>query len=98
MAARKKTMRLAVHQISDAVSLMHNSRQMTIATLPKRLGFFTRLLDQADPTERYRLATAPIIHAERVGFDSARIAPHHFPQDEGGLPAPFAFPAPVAPP
>src|SRR5256712_6244305 len=93
---RKKTMYLAVQQISDAVSLMHNSRRMTIATLPKRLGFFTRLLDQADPTERYRLATAQIIHAERFGFDSAWIAQHHFHEDEGGLPAPFVFLAQVA--
>src|SRR5437773_5439775 len=69
---------------------------MTIATLPKRLGFFTRLLDQADPAERYRLATAQIIHAERFGFDSAWIAQHHFHEDEGGLPAPFVFLAQVA--
>ena len=96
MAAQKKTMYLAVQQISDAVSLMHNGRQMTIATLPKRLGFFTRLLDQADPAERYRLATAQIIHAERFGFDSAWIAQHHFHEDEGGLPAPFVFLAQVA--
>jgi len=41
------------------------------ATLPKRLGFFTRLLDQVDPGERYRLATAQITHAEQLGFDSA---------------------------
>src|SRR2546428_9713545 len=64
---------------------------MTIAALPKRLGFFTRLLDQADPTERYRLATAQIIHAERFRFDSAWIAQHHFHEDEGGLPPPFVF-------
>jgi putative FMN-dependent luciferase-like monooxygenase len=96
MAAQKKTMYLAVQQISDAVSMMHNGGQMTIATLPKRLGFFTRLLDQADPTERYRLATAQIIHAERFGFDSAWIAQHHFHEDEGGLPAPFVFLAQVA--
>ena len=83
-------------QISDAVSMMHNGRQMTIATLPKRLGFFTRLLDQADPAERYRLATAQIIHAERFGFDSAWVAQHHFHEDEGGLPAPFVFLAQVA--
>src|SRR5256712_7194597 len=97
MAARKKTMRLGAQQIWDAVSLMHNSRQMMIATLPKRLGFFTRLLDQADPTERYRLATAQIIHAERFGFDSAWIAQHPFHEDEGGLPAPVVFLAQVAP-
>ena len=96
MAAQKKTMYLAVQPISDAVSLMHNGGQMTIAALPKRLGFFTRLLDQADPAERYRLATAQIIHAERFGFDSAWIAQHHFHEDEGGLPAPFVFLAQVA--
>ena len=76
--------------------MMHNGGQMTIATLPKRLGFFTRLLDQADPSERYRLATAQIIHAERFGFHSAWIAQHHFHEDEGGLPAPFVFLAQVA--
>src|SRR6266568_1520334 len=70
-------------------------RSMT-PTLPKRLGFFTRLLDQADPAERYRLATAQIIHAERFGFDSAWIAQHHFHEDEGGLPAPFVFLAQAA--
>ena len=69
---------------------------MTTATLAKGLGFFTRLLDQADPSERYRLATAQIIHAERFGFDSAWIAQHHFHEDEGGLPAPFVFLAQVA--
>src|SRR4249920_1469477 len=69
---------------------------MTIATLPKRLGFFTRLLDQAAPAERYRLATGQILHAERCGFDSAWVAQHHFHEDEGGLPAPFVFLAQVA--
>src|SRR5262247_1163968 len=69
---------------------------MTIATLPKRLGFFTRLLDQAAPAERYRLAAAQIVHAERCGFDTAWIAQHHFHEDEGGLPAPFVFLAQVA--
>jgi putative FMN-dependent luciferase-like monooxygenase len=64
--------------------------------MPKRLGFFTRLLDQADPAERYRLGTAQIIHAERCGFDSAWVAQHHFHEDEGGLPAPFVFLAQIA--
>jgi alkanesulfonate monooxygenase SsuD/methylene tetrahydromethanopterin reductase-like flavin-dependent oxidoreductase (luciferase family) len=63
----------------------------TIAKPPLRLGYFTRLLDQADAAERYRLATAQIIHAERCGFDSAWVAQHHFHEDEGGLPAPFVF-------
>jgi putative FMN-dependent luciferase-like monooxygenase len=65
-------------------------------TGPKRLGFFTRLLDQATAGERYRLATEQIVHAERYGFDSAWVAQHHFDGDEGGLPAPFVFLAHVA--
>jgi len=69
---------------------------MTIATPPRRLGFFTRLLDQAEPAERYRLATEQIVHAERLGYDSAWIAQHHFHEDEGGLPAPFVFLAQIA--
>ena len=71
-------------------------RSMTTATPPKRLGFFTRLLDQADAAERYRLATAQILHAERCGFDTAWVAQHHFHEDEGGLPAPFVFLAQTA--
>ena len=35
----------------------------------KRLGFFTRLLDDVGPAERYRLATEQIIKAEEQGFD-----------------------------
>jgi hypothetical protein len=37
----------------------------------KRLGFFTRLLDDAPAKERYRLATEQIRHAGRVGYDTA---------------------------
>src|SRR5256885_6559327 len=59
--------------------------------MTKRLGFFTRLLDEAPAGERYRLATAQIVQAERCGFDSAWIAQHHFHEAEGGLPAPFVF-------
>lgn len=62
----------------------------------KRLGFFTRLLDQVDAAERYRLATEQIRHAETFGFDSAWIAQHHFHEGEGGLPAPFVFLSHVA--
>lgn len=69
---------------------------MTTVPSPKRLGFFTRLLDQADAAERYRLATAQIVHAERCGFNSAWIAQHHFHEGEGGLPAPFVFLAQAA--
>jgi putative FMN-dependent luciferase-like monooxygenase len=57
----------------------------------KRLGFFTRLLDEATPAERYRLAAEQIRQAEKSGLDSAWIAQHHFHEREGGLPAPFAF-------
>ncbi len=62
----------------------------------KKLGFFTRLLDNAAPAERYRLATEQIRHAERFGFDSAWVAQHHFQEAEGGLPSPFPFLAHVA--
>jgi putative FMN-dependent luciferase-like monooxygenase len=64
---------------------------MTMTTSIKRLGFFTRLLDDTDAAERYRLATAQIVQAEKSGFDSAWIAQHHFHEAEGGLPAPFVF-------
>lgn len=69
---------------------------MTTKPAIKRLGFFTRLLDQTDAAERYRLATAQIAQAERCGFDSAWIAQHHFHEGEGGLPSPFVFLAHVA--
>lgn len=58
---------------------------------PKRLGFFTRLLDAAPPAQRYRLAVEQIAHAEAEGFDSAWVAQHHFHEQEGGLPSPFPF-------
>ncbi|TDR93483.1 putative FMN-dependent luciferase-like monooxygenase [Enterovirga rhinocerotis] len=61
-----------------------------------RLGFFTRLLDEGGPGERYRLATEQIRQAERFGYDSAWIAQHHFDGDEGGLPSPLVFLAHVA--
>lgn len=62
----------------------------------RRLGFFTRLLDEGDAGERYRLATAQIRHAEAQGFDAAWVAQHHFHEGEGGLPSPFVFLAQVA--
>ena len=57
----------------------------------RRLAFFTRLLDEAPATERYRLATEQIVHAERCGFDTAWVAQHHFHEHEGGLPSPFVL-------
>lgn len=64
---------------------------------PRRgLGFFTRLLDDASPGERYALAAEQIRTAERLGFDSAWVAQHHFSASEGGLPAPLVFLAHLA--
>ena len=57
----------------------------------KRMGFFTRLLDDVPPAERYRLAAAQIRHAEAHGYQTAWVAQHHFHEAEGGLPSPFAF-------
>lgn len=62
----------------------------------QRLGFFSRLLDDAPAGERYRLVTAQIVHAEALGFDSAWVAQHHFHEAEGGLPSPLVFLASVA--
>lgn len=62
----------------------------------KKIGFFTRLLDDASPSGRYELAIEQIIHAERNGFDTAWVAQHHFHRDEGGLPSPFVFLANIA--
>ncbi|MFG1680897.1 putative FMN-dependent luciferase-like monooxygenase [Nonomuraea sp. NPDC049269] len=61
-----------------------------------RLGFFSRLLDDAPAGERYRLAAEQIGHAESFGFDTAWVAQHHFDGAEGGLPAPLVFLAHVA--
>jgi putative FMN-dependent luciferase-like monooxygenase len=61
-----------------------------------RLGFFSRLLDDAPAGERYRLVTEQIAHAEAHGFDSAWVAQHHFHESEGGLPSPFVFLAHIA--
>ncbi|OOG75059.1 putative FMN-dependent luciferase-like monooxygenase [Sinorhizobium sp. A49] len=65
-------------------------------TLRKRLGFFTRLLDDVPAGARYHYAAEQIATAERFGFDTAWVAQHHFHADEGGLPAPLVFLAHVA--
>ena len=62
----------------------------------KRLGYFSRLLDDVPAGERYRLVTEQIVHAEALGFDSAWVAQHHFHENEGGLPSPLVFLAHVA--
>lgn len=64
---------------------------MSHSPTPKRLGFFSRVLDQTDPATRYRLVAEQILHAEKHGFDSAWVAQHHFNGEEGGLPAPLVF-------
>lgn len=56
-----------------------------------RIGFFTRLLDQGTPAQRYRWALEQIQQAERHGFATAWIAQHHFDANEGGLPTPWPF-------
>lgn len=61
-----------------------------------KLGFFTRLLEEVDAGERYRLAAVQVRHAERLGFDTAWVAQHHFHAAEGGLPSPMVFLAHLA--
>ena len=61
-----------------------------------RLGFFTRLLEDASAADRYRFALEQIDQAEQSGFASAWIAQHHFGEDEGGLPSPFVLLAAAA--
>jgi putative FMN-dependent luciferase-like monooxygenase len=61
-----------------------------------RLGYFTRLLDDVPPVERYRNAIEQFVRAEELGFDTAWVAQHHFHRDEGGLPSPFVLLAQAA--
>lgn len=55
------------------------------------IGFFTRLLDDVAPAQRYRYATEQIQHAEKFGYQTAWVAQHHFHGAEGGLPSPLVF-------
>lgn len=61
-----------------------------------KLGFFTRVLDDAAPPDRYRLGLEQIAHAESLGYETAWVAQHHFHEFEGGLPAPMVFLAQAA--
>lgn len=61
-----------------------------------RLGFFTRILEDTTPRERYRNALAEFVRADELGFDTGWVAQHHFHRDEGGLPSPFVFLAQAA--
>ncbi|WP_417506898.1 putative FMN-dependent luciferase-like monooxygenase [Microbacterium sp.] len=65
-------------------------------TTTPTVAFFTRLLDDAAPAERYAFATAQIQQAERHGIGRAWVAQHHFHAAEGGLPSPLVFLANVA--
>lgn len=60
-------------------------------TQSKRLGFFSRLLDDAPDGERFRLGAEQVRHAEALGYHSFWLAQHHFDRDEGGMPSPFVF-------
>lgn len=64
---------------------------MTNSSTGPRLGFFTRLLEDAPADQRYRFALEQIQTAETHGFDSAWVAQHHFCAAEGGLPSPLVF-------
>lgn len=61
-----------------------------------RLGFFSRLLEDAPPADRYRFGLEQIQRAEQSGFASAWVAQHHFGAHEGGLPSPLVFLAAAA--
>lgn len=63
---------------------------MTLGT-EKRIGFFTRVLDDAEAGDRYRIAVDQIVAAEALGYHGAWLAQHHFDRDEGGLPSPFVL-------
>ncbi|MER7797855.1 putative FMN-dependent luciferase-like monooxygenase [Microbacterium sp. NPDC096154] len=69
---------------------------MTPAPDGPRIGFFSRLLEQAPAADRYRFAIEQIAQAEACGFASAWVAQHHFGEHEGGLPSPFVLLAAAA--
>ncbi|HZQ98654.1 MAG TPA: LLM class flavin-dependent oxidoreductase [Chloroflexota bacterium] len=65
------------------------------AKAPFRLGFFTRLVDDAPPGEVYARALETFELAEELGYDAGWVAQHHAHQ-EGGLPSPLVFLAAAA--
>lgn len=60
------------------------------------IGFFTRVLDDTDAAERYRIALDQVALAEQLGYRSAWVAQHHLDGAEGGLPSPFVLLAAAA--
>src|SRR5699024_6345483 len=65
-------------------------REEAVMSRPQ-LGFFTRVLDDAPPAERYRLALEQVRAAEAAGFDAVAVAQHHLDGREGGLPSPLVL-------
>ncbi len=59
--------------------------------MPKRLGFFTRLLDQGSAQRATGWRPNRSATRSGLGLDSAWIAQHHFHEQEGGLPSPLVF-------
>lgn len=55
-----------------------------------RLGFFTRLVDEAPPDEVYARALETFERAEQLGYECGWVAQHHH-HAEGGLPSPLIF-------
>lgn len=62
---------------------------------PLRLGFFTYLEGHKPVAEVYAEALAVFVAADRLGYDVAWVAQHHFGH-HGGLPSPFVFFAALA--
>ena len=55
-----------------------------------RLGFFTRMVDDAAPAEIYARALELFETAEDLGYDAGWVAQHHV-HNQGGLPSPLIF-------
>jgi alkanesulfonate monooxygenase SsuD/methylene tetrahydromethanopterin reductase-like flavin-dependent oxidoreductase (luciferase family) len=62
----------------------------------RRLGFFTYLGGSREPATLLAETVELIVAAERLGFDSAWVAQHHFGSLVGTLPSPLPFLAAVA--
>jgi putative FMN-dependent luciferase-like monooxygenase len=72
-----------------------NHATVTPEPSPFRLGFFTRLVDDAPAAEVYARALAMFEAAEQLGYDAGWVAQHHA-HKEGGLPSPLVFLAAAA--
>ncbi len=63
---------------------------------PFRLGFLSHLRGRADAEQAYQESLEIFDAADRLGFDAAWVAQHHFKDMGGMLPSPFPFLAAVA--